>query len=94
MPRTKAATNKDLDLDIAHEPLWHVLLFNCDCHTYDDVVLALQKAIGCTVEQAMQYALVAEQFGCVSIFTGSHSECEQVAEPLVAAGLRVRIEEV
>ncbi|MCA9354903.1 MAG: ATP-dependent Clp protease adaptor ClpS [Candidatus Kaiserbacteria bacterium] len=89
-------TTKRLDTDKGKEKekRWHVLLFNCECHTYDDVVEAVTEAIGCTVEQAIQYALVAEQFGQVSIFTGSYEECRKVERPLVRIGLRSVVEPV
>jgi hypothetical protein len=76
------------------EKIWHVLLFNCECHSYDEVVSGLQEAIGCSAERALQYALVAEQFGCVSIFSGSHEECKKVERPLIRIGLRTAVEQV
>ena len=76
------------------EQLWHVLLFDCDCHSYDEVVEGLLEAIGCTVDQAIQYALVAEEFGCVSIFEGSYEDCKKVARPLLRIGLRAEVESV
>ena len=76
------------------EKLWHVLLFDCNCHSYDEVVEGLLEAIGCTVDQAIQYALVAEEFGCVSIFEGSYEDCKKIARPLLRIGLRVEVEPV
>ena len=33
--------------DVAVAPPWMTVLHNCDCHTFDEVVKQLMKAIGC-----------------------------------------------
>ena len=86
--KKKVATEKDVKL----EKIWQVLLINCDCHSYDDVVEGLMEAVGCTVDQAVQYAMVAEEFGQTSVFSGSHAECKKVERPLIRIGLRSSVE--
>lgn len=83
---------KDPSLDT--ERKWQAILFNCDCHSIDDVVLRLQQAIGCTDEQGYLYARTAEKFGCVTFFTGTQEECNKVAKPLAAIALDVVVEPV
>jgi hypothetical protein len=93
MPTTPETTKKaQLDNKTDKEKVWQVLLFNCECHSYDDVVEAHLEAIGCTVDQAIQYALVAEEFGYVSIFQGTYAECKKVVRPLLRIGLRGEVE--
>jgi hypothetical protein len=36
---------------------WIVILYNCDCHTFQDVESILQKATGCSLEKAQAVAL-------------------------------------
>jgi ATP-dependent Clp protease adapter protein ClpS len=89
---TKKDTDKNTNTATDKERTWQSILFNCDCHSIDDVVLRLQQAIGCSEEQAFQYATTAEKFGCVTYFTGSQEECNKVAKPLAAIALDVVVE--
>lgn len=73
------------------ELIWHTVLFNCYCHTFDEVVEQLMKAIGCSSTTGSQLANVAEQFGSVTVFTGSEAQCEKVADILGSIGLDVRV---
>lgn len=91
---TKQSKETDTNTDIEIEKNWQAILFDCDCHSIDDVILRLQQAIGCTEEQAYLYAQTAEQFGCVTFFTGSKEECLKVAKPLTAIALDVVVESV
>jgi len=91
---TEKVTEKNINIATDKERTWQSILFNCDCHSIDDVVLRLQKAIGCSEEQAFQYANTAEQFGCVTYFTGSQEECNKVAKPLAAIALDVVVEPI
>ena len=71
---------------------YQVVLFDCNCHSFDEVVFQLTKAVGCSDAQAVQYAKLAEQFGCAAVFTGSHAECNRVTTVLTAAGLRAEVQ--
>lgn len=70
---------------------WKVILFNCNCHTFDFVVERIIEAIKCTSEKASQLANVADQFGSVVIFVGKIEKCEKVADILGSGGLEVKI---
>jgi ATP-dependent Clp protease adaptor protein ClpS len=69
-----------------------VILFNCDCHSFDTVVVQLMKATGCTEMQAVMYADVAEQFGLVTVFYGSREACIGVAKILASIALDVKVQ--
>lgn len=88
----RKSTQKNTNTALDKERTWQSILFNCDCHSIDDVALRLQQAIGCTEEQAYNYAATAEQFGCVTYFTGSQEECNRVAKPLASIGIDVVVE--
>jgi hypothetical protein len=82
----------ETELDSKPEQLWQVYLFNCNCHSYDDVEEAFLEAINCSLYQAVHYALVAEEFGQVSFFSGSLAACKKVERPFIRIGLNTSIE--
>ena len=68
-----------------------VILFNCNCHTFDTVIEQLIKAIGCSSATASQLAHVADQFGSVKVYEGEKEKCEGIADILGSAGLLVKV---
>ena len=38
-------------LDEQVETPWVVILYNCDCHSYEEVIFQVQRATGCTLEK-------------------------------------------
>ena len=91
MQSTQTKTIADVDIVLAPEFVWNTVLFNCYCHTFDEVVEQLMKAIGCSSTSGSQLANVAEQFGNVTVFTGSLGQCEKVANILGGTGLDVKV---
>lgn len=69
---------------------WMVILYNCDCHTFEDVIGILQKAIGCTVEQGFALALEVHTRGRAVVFSGEREECDRVAS--IIASIRLQVE--
>lgn len=84
-------TTLDVKTVTKAELVWHAVLFNCYCHTFDEVIEQLMKAIGCSATTGSQLANVAEQFGSVSVYTGSEAQCEKVADILGSTGLDVKV---
>ncbi len=68
---------------------WVVILYNCDCHDYDDVTAQLCLATGCSAAEAQRIADEAEQRGRAIAFTGDDEECGRVAGVLRAIRLQV-----
>jgi ATP-dependent Clp protease adapter protein ClpS len=68
---------------------WKVTLYNCDCHTFDDVILSLQRATGCSLEKASFIANEAHFVGRAIAYEGPREECLKVRGLLTSAGLRV-----
>jgi ATP-dependent Clp protease adaptor protein ClpS len=66
-----------------------VILYNCDCHSFDEVIAQLQKATGCSQAKAEQIAEEAHQTGRAIAFDGEESECQRVAGILRSIGLQV-----
>jgi ATP-dependent Clp protease adaptor protein ClpS len=66
-----------------------VILYNCDCHTFQEVESQLQKATGCTLEKAKALAKEIDGKGRAIVFAGSDEKCEQVAGILRQIRLQV-----
>ena len=68
---------------------WVVILYNCDCHSFDEVILQLQKATGCSLEKAAEISLEAHTRGRAIALTGSSEDCERAAGVLRSIRLQV-----
>jgi ATP-dependent Clp protease adaptor protein ClpS len=66
-----------------------VILYNCDCHTFEQVEEQLQKATGCSQEKAEAFAIEVDTTGRAIVFSGSDEECEKVADILRQIRLQV-----
>lgn len=69
---------------------WIVILYNCECHTFDDVIGILQVATGCTVDEAEFLALKVHHEGRAIVFDGTHEECDRVAR--IIGSIRLQVE--
>lgn len=69
-----------------------VTLFNCSCHSFDQVEKALIVAIKCGIGKARSLATTIHNKGSVLVYEGPSVECENVAMILEAAGLKVKIQ--
>lgn len=68
---------------------WVVILYNCDCHTFDEVISQLQLATGCSAQRAAEIAVEAHVRGRAIAFTGEFAEAERVAAVLRSIRLQV-----
>jgi ATP-dependent Clp protease adaptor protein ClpS len=66
-----------------------VILYNCDCHTFEQVEQQLQKATGCNQEKAEAFAMEVHTQGRSVVYSGSDEECEKVANILRSIKLQV-----
>lgn len=66
-----------------------VILYNCECHTFEEVEVQLQKATGCTLEKAEAFAIEVDATGRAVVFGGAAEECERVANVLRQIRLQV-----
>lgn len=60
-----------------------VVLHNCECHTFDQVILALVKTLPISVDVAREYANVVDKTGSAVVFEGDLEKCELVASNIV-----------
>ena len=71
---------------------WKVILYNDDIHTFDEVILQLRKATGCSDSEAEKIALQAHFQGKAVAYSGSFEKCFKVAGVLREIQLIVEIE--
>jgi ATP-dependent Clp protease adaptor protein ClpS len=83
-PKTSSRTQID--------PPWQVVLFNDEVHSFDEVILQLQKAIGCSLERAFELTLRVHQKGKASVFFGTQEKCDRVSSILERIGLGTQVE--
>ncbi len=73
---------------------WNVILLNDNRHTFDEVIVQLMKATGCSPEQAREITWQVHTQGEALCYTGPRERCEHVASILEEIELRVRLERV
>jgi ATP-dependent Clp protease adapter protein ClpS len=71
---------------------WNVVLLNDDWHTFEEVIVQVMRATGCSVEQAQAITWEAHSKGETVCYTGPRERCEHVAAVLEEIDLRVRLE--
>lgn len=89
-------TVEDLETDVDAGGLdnpWQAVLYNCDCHTYTQVIQQLILAIGCSRDHAYELAWVVHHHGRTTVYFGAKAECERVVRILRDIGLRAEVEQ-
>lgn len=71
---------------------WRVVLYNDDIHTFDEVILQVQKATGCSILEATRITMEAHFKGKAVAYTGDFQKCHKVAGILREIGLVVEIQ--
>jgi ATP-dependent Clp protease adaptor protein ClpS len=90
---TRPVTDEETGETTALPPPWITFLWNCDCHTFEQVANQLVKAIGCAYDEGMQIAWRVHTEGKAAVRVGPRSECERVARVLGETGLVVSVAE-
>ena len=67
------------------------VLFNCDCHTFDEVETVVMKATRCALARARRISNEVHTRGSAVVYDGPLERCEAVAEVLASVGLRVSV---
>jgi ATP-dependent Clp protease adaptor protein ClpS len=70
---------------------WKTVLFNCDCHTFDEVENIVIKAVRCTLSRARSISNEVHTRGSAVISEGPRERCEAVAEVVASVGLKVKV---
>jgi ATP-dependent Clp protease adaptor protein ClpS len=72
---------------------WRTVLYNCNCHEFEEVIDQLMEVLPCSFAEARRYAEIAHGTGKVTVCRGSRARCEDVALGLAVIGLQVSVEE-
>jgi ATP-dependent Clp protease adaptor protein ClpS len=77
--------------EVSAAPPWLTILHNCDCHTFEQVVRQLMKAIGCSESRGWEIAWEVHNTGKAVVKVGPEPECVRVGNVLAAIGLVVTV---
>jgi ATP-dependent Clp protease adaptor protein ClpS len=91
VPDVRRATEEETGREVELPPPWLTVLWNCDCHTFDDVAAQLVKAIGCSWDEGMAIAWRVHNDGKAVVRVGPRAECERVGRVLGEIGLRATV---
>lgn len=69
-----------------------VIVHNCDCHTYQQVIALFCQIIpGMTPPRAFELAWQIDHHGSAGVFQGDRKQADGIANQLAAGGLRVEV---
>ena len=69
-----------------------VIVYNCNCHTYQQVIELFCQAIpGMTSAKAFELAWRIDHHGSAQVFNGEKKLADRIAAHLAAGGLRVKV---
>lgn len=70
-----------------------VVVFNCECHTYQQVIaLFCQHIPGMNSSKAFELAWKIDHDGEAIVFEGTLAQAEEIAAKLAGGGLRVAVQ--
>lgn len=70
-----------------------VIVYNCDCHTYQQVItLFCQYIPGMSSSKAFELAWKIDHDGEAVVFAGTLKQSEEIARKLGAGGLKVSVQ--
>jgi ATP-dependent Clp protease adaptor protein ClpS len=90
---SRPVVEEESGTDTTLEPPWITILWNCDCHTFEQVARQLMKAISCSHDEGMAIAGRVHNDGKAVVRVGAKAECERVGRILAEIGLQVTIAE-
>ena len=92
-PSQQTRPSTDVEERAADEvaPPWMTILHNCDCHTFEQVVRQLQKAIACSEAKGWELAWQVHNTGKAVVKIGPETECVRVGNILASIGLVVTV---
>jgi ATP-dependent Clp protease adapter protein ClpS len=73
---------------------WIVIVFNNDYNTYDQVIGILQKATGCSLEEAEMETWEVDHLGRSIVHHADRAECDRVAAVISTIGIQVAVDQL
>jgi ATP-dependent Clp protease adaptor protein ClpS len=87
IPTETASIDTSADLNA------RVIVFNCDCHSYEQVIaLFCQHIPGMNSTRAFELAWKIDHDGEAIVFAGSLEQAEEIAGKLAGGGLRAAVQ--
>src|ERR671915_236921 len=71
-----------------------VIVFNNEVNTFEQVIGILQKATGCSLEEAQMETWEVHHTGRSVVHHGDQTECERAAGIIATIGIKVAVERV
>ena len=71
---------------------FRVILYNDEHHSMDEVIFQLQKATGCTMEQAIDIMIEAHTKGRAVCYKGGRADCQKVCRILREIRLQCEVD--
>jgi ATP-dependent Clp protease adaptor protein ClpS len=69
-----------------------VIVFNCECHTYQQVIALFCKVIpGMSSSRAFELAWRIDHEGQATVYSGERKLADEIGKQLAAGGLRVSV---
>jgi ATP-dependent Clp protease adapter protein ClpS len=93
LPESRPVVEEEVGSETTIEPPWITILWNCDCHTFEQVARQLMKAIACSYDEGMAIAGRVHNDGKAVVRVGPKTECTRVGRILAEIGLRVSVTE-
>lgn len=87
-PNEETITENDIGTTDAAK----VILYNDEIHTFDEVIVQLIKAIGCSPEEAESIAWEVHSKGKAMVYEGELPDCLRVSSILEEIALHTQIE--
>ena len=87
-----ALTEQETRVDEELGNPWQVVLFNDEVHSFDEVILQIQKATGYSLERASEITFRVHNNGKAVVYIGDKEPCEKVAGVLGQIKLIVQVE--
>ncbi len=88
VPYTQETTDLGTDRDFEAE----VIVFNCDCHTYQEVITLFCEIIpGMGPSKAFELAWKIDHQGSAIVFQGDIKQADTIGNKLASGGLRIEV---
>lgn len=85
-------TQETTDLGTGRDFEAEVIVFNCDCHTYQEVItLFCQNIPGMTPPKAFELAWQIDHQGSATVFQGDIKHADEIGNKLARGGLRIEV---
>lgn len=91
-PEVDVLVEEDVADETRLDEPWRVVLYDDDIHTFDEVIIQLVKATGCTTARAERHAWTVHTEGKDCVYTGEFFECMRVQGVLREIQLVTEIE--